>query len=259
MEVAAGIDATRSTDVADDRTTLPRSQNSSNPNGSTARTSAAAAGLVAVALAVTGAATATHGTFSSSPSSIDSHIVGSQAPVDANGVLAGLPRAVAEGPLGSHGAVDAGSAAAAAVDAARSQAAARANRNLVRTAGPVARDQAAKTATARGVPAKVTTVRAAASSSSSIPAASPQVETRRRCIMWNESRGNYRVVDATGQWFGAYQFAVGTSDTAARLMGRVDLVGIPANRWAPADQDRAFYVIFNGGAGWSNWDVGYHC
>ena len=75
-----------------------------------------------------------------------------------------------------------------------------------------------------------------------------------------ESEGHYNVVDPSGTWFGAYQFAMGTSNEAARRMGRRDLVGVPANQWSRSEQDAAFYVIYQGGAGRGHWAGGrYAC
>lgn len=77
----------------------------------------------------------------------------------------------------------------------------------------------------------------------------PEVERARKCVRYRESRGNYTVADKTGSWFGAYQFAVVTSNTAAKLMNRPDLVGITANKWTRAEQDAAFYLIYDEGHG----------
>lgn len=80
-----------------------------------------------------------------------------------------------------------------------------------------------------------------------------EVERIRRFIIWRESRGNYAAVDKKQRWFGAYQFAVRTSDVAARRMKRPDLLGIPANQWSQKDQDAAFYVMFDNGRGRQHW------
>ena len=77
----------------------------------------------------------------------------------------------------------------------------------------------------------------------------PKVEKVRKCIRHRESRGNYKVVDKGGRWFGAYQFDPNTSNTAAKMMKRPDLVGVPANKWTRKEQDAAFYLIYNRGKG----------
>ncbi len=88
----------------------------------------------------------------------------------------------------------------------------------------------------------------------------PEVERVRRCIVQREAGGDYTAVDPSRRWFGAYQFARKTSDTAARRMKRTDLVGITADHWSPEDQDAAFYVIYNRGRGKKHWEKGrYEC
>lgn len=88
----------------------------------------------------------------------------------------------------------------------------------------------------------------------------PYVEKIRKCLLKRESEGQYSVVDPSKRWFGGYQFAMVTSNTAARRMKRPDLVGVPANKWSPADQDAAFYVIYECGRGRKHWAGGrYPC
>lgn len=88
----------------------------------------------------------------------------------------------------------------------------------------------------------------------------PDVERVRKCILRRESGGNYHAVDPKRRWFGAYQFEPPTSDTAARRMKRPDLVGLTADQWKPADQDAAFYVIYDQGRGRAHWAGGrYPC
>ena len=84
-------------------------------------------------------------------------------------------------------------------------------------------------------------------------------ESTRQCIVNKESGGNYSVVSSNGMWHGAYQFTVETSTAAAQRMGRSDLVGVPASQWAPADQDAAFWTIWNHGAGRGNWPTAAGC
>jgi len=84
----------------------------------------------------------------------------------------------------------------------------------------------------------------------------PEVEKFRKRIMWRESGNNYRIADPSRRWFGAYQFAMSASNTAAKRMKRPDLVGKPANQWTPEEQDAAFYVMYDRGKGKRYWRVG---
>ena len=88
---------------------------------------------------------------------------------------------------------------------------------------------------------------------------SASYESTRKCIVRKESGGNYGVVSSNGLWHGAYQFTIGTGNNAARQMGRPDLVGTPANRWTRAEQDQAFWTIWNHGAGRHNWPTANGC
>lgn len=81
----------------------------------------------------------------------------------------------------------------------------------------------------------------------------------RQCIVKKESGGDYGVVSSNGLWHGAYQFTRGTADNAARAMGRSDLVGVAPNTWSRADQDQAFWTIWNHGAGRHNWPTARGC
>ena len=82
---------------------------------------------------------------------------------------------------------------------------------------------------------------------------SPRWERARRCIVWRESRGQYRVVNRSSGAAGAYQFMRRTSNEMARRMGKPWLIGVPASRWSRADQDRAFWMLWNHGKGRSHW------
>jgi hypothetical protein len=84
------------------------------------------------------------------------------------------------------------------------------------------------------------------------------VERARQCLLDREGGSDYQVVDPSHRWFGAYQFQLRTSNAAAQRMHRPDLVGVPANQWAPEDQDAAFYVIFDRGRGKRHWAGGHH-
>jgi peptidoglycan hydrolase-like protein with peptidoglycan-binding domain len=97
-------------------------------------------------------------------------------------------------------------------------------------------------------------------------------ESKRRCIVSRESHGYYTVRSANGLYNGAYQMSaslgVGAtkkmlasvsaevgSSTAAALMAKLRLT--TPNRWSRYWQDRAFWTIFNHGAGASHWAGGY--
>ena len=57
------------------------------------------------------------------------------------------------------------------------------------------------------------------------------------CDRARESGGNYGIVDRSGNYMGAYQFAQSTWDSVASRSGRGDLVGVRPNLASPADQD----------------------
>lgn len=58
-------------------------------------------------------------------------------------------------------------------------------------------------------------------------------------------------------YYGAYQFNLGTWRNTVRAMGRDDLVDVLPSDASPADQDAAFWYLWGGGAGASHW--GYRC
>jgi hypothetical protein len=84
-------------------------------------------------------------------------------------------------------------------------------------------------------------------------------DATRQCIQRKESTGDYTVVGGGGLFYGAYQFMQQTADTAATRAGRPDLVGVPPNQWNRHDQDMAFWVIWNHGAGRGNWPTAAGC
>ena len=71
------------------------------------------------------------------------------------------------------------------------------------------------------------------------------------CIRKHESGGNYRAVNPSSGAGGAYQFM---PDTWHRL----GYSGLPQYA-APATQDAAFYRLWNGGAGASQWTTAHLC
>ncbi len=87
----------------------------------------------------------------------------------------------------------------------------------------------------------------------------PAYEATRQCIVKKESMGNYAVVSSNGMYHGAYQFSQSTADNAAMKMGRPDLVGVPPEQWSRYEQDMAFWVTWNHGAGAGNWPTANGC
>jgi len=79
----------------------------------------------------------------------------------------------------------------------------------------------------------------------------------RRCVLKREAGGDYSAVDPSGTWFGGYQLQMHTSNVAALRMRRPDLVGVSADQWSRAEQDAAFYLIYNRGAGRKHWFGGH--
>jgi len=79
----------------------------------------------------------------------------------------------------------------------------------------------------------------------SAPAETVDVNAFFECVKWRESRGNYQAVNPTGTFMGAYQFYQGGWDTFAARIGRDDLVGVPPNMAAPADQDAVALAAYN--------------
>jgi muramidase (phage lysozyme) len=76
------------------------------------------------------------------------------------------------------------------------------------------------------------------------------------CIRQRESGGNYSAVSANGLYHGAYQFLQSTWNGAAQLAGRPDLVGVPPEKAAPADQDAVALALYRA-SGLGPW--GGHC
>jgi hypothetical protein len=64
------------------------------------------------------------------------------------------------------------------------------------------------------------------------------------CIRHRESRGNYRVINPQGPWYGAYQFLASTWNVTARHAGRLDLVGVLPSDASPYDQDEMAWALY---------------
>jgi hypothetical protein len=76
------------------------------------------------------------------------------------------------------------------------------------------------------------------------------------CTRAHESdmAGGYQARSPDGTYRGAYQFDQSTWDSAARLAGRDDLVGVDPAAAAPADQDLLAITLFHarGPQPWGN-------
>jgi peptidoglycan hydrolase CwlO-like protein len=64
------------------------------------------------------------------------------------------------------------------------------------------------------------------------------------CTRARESNGDYSVVSADGQYYGAYQFLPSTWDVTANHAGRGDLVGVLPNRASEYDQDEIAWTLY---------------
>jgi hypothetical protein len=64
------------------------------------------------------------------------------------------------------------------------------------------------------------------------------------CVRHRESRGNYRVINPAGPWYGAYQFLASTWNITARHAGRLDLVGVLPSDASPYDQDEMAWSLY---------------
>jgi hypothetical protein len=80
-----------------------------------------------------------------------------------------------------------------------------------------------------------------AGSSTAAPALNPFL----RCVVQDESGGDYQAVSPNGEYMGAFQFSQSTWNDAATLAGRPDLVGVPPNQASPADQDALAVALYS--------------
>jgi peptidoglycan hydrolase CwlO-like protein len=64
------------------------------------------------------------------------------------------------------------------------------------------------------------------------------------CTRARESGGNYRAVNHSGGWYGAYQFAQSTWDVTAARAGRDDLIGVNPVDASPYDQDELAWTLY---------------
>ena len=93
---------------------------------------------------------------------------------------------------------------------------------------------------------------------------SPQWEDERKCIMYHESRYNYKAANKTSSARGAYQFLdLQWRDGLVWMMldegGDVkeikSLRDIPINEWNRYYQDRAFFTAWRHGEGKKHWSL----
>jgi hypothetical protein len=68
----------------------------------------------------------------------------------------------------------------------------------------------------------------------------------------SDTAGGYAAYNPAGPYYGAYQFLQSTWDNVARAMGRGDLVGVRPSVASPADQDAAFWWLWDDGRGASH-------
>jgi hypothetical protein len=73
------------------------------------------------------------------------------------------------------------------------------------------------------------------------------------CLRENESRNEYGVVSASGEFFGAYQFDQQTWNATAQQSGQTSLVGVQPNEATPADQDAMALALLQWQGTWP-WD-----
>ena len=78
------------------------------------------------------------------------------------------------------------------------------------------------------------------------------VTAMQSCIRRAESTDNYRAINPTGRYFGAYQFSRPTWHSTTGLPGTADL-------YPAAVQDAAFLRLFAGGRGRHQWSTYGEC
>ena len=79
-------------------------------------------------------------------------------------------------------------------------------------------------------------------------------ELTRRCIVWRESNGNYRVRNKEGA-AGAYQFMPEWQRRLAKMIGNVKLAHKQIQTWPKYWQDKAFWYLWKNGKGKWNWTL----
>lgn len=81
----------------------------------------------------------------------------------------------------------------------------------------------------------------------------PKKEGIRKCIIYRESRGNYRADGSGGS--GAYSFIQTTWNHYALLAGFPHVVGVRPNKTSKFIQDAVFWRTFNHGKGKWHWST----
>ena len=93
---------------------------------------------------------------------------------------------------------------------------------------------------------------------------SPQWEDERKCIMYHESRYNYKAANSTSSARGAYQFldlqwrdglVWMMLDEGGNKKEIRSLRDIPINEWNRYYQDRAFFTAWRHGEGKKHWSL----
>ena len=96
---------------------------------------------------------------------------------------------------------------------------------------------------------------------------SPQWEDERKCIMYHESRYNYKAANKTSSARGAYQFldlqwrdglVWMMLDEGGNTKEIKSLRDIPINKWNRYYQDRAFFTAWRHGEGKKHWSLQAH-
>jgi hypothetical protein len=117
---------------------------------------------------------------------------------------------------------------------------------------------AARAATAAVVGAQKTTVQKTPQGSGStspastpgtpvvaIATADPALNPFLTCVVQAESGGDYQAVSPNGLYMGAFQFAQGTWNYAAKAAGLSSLVGVPPNHATKPEQDTVAVALYS--------------
>jgi hypothetical protein len=85
-------------------------------------------------------------------------------------------------------------------------------------------------------------------------------EPFRKCVVWRESRGDYRARNSRSSAAGAYQFLASQwRDSLVHMIRpehgkRVNvLFKVPLHKWPKFYQDAAFWTVLDRGNGWRHW------
>lgn len=81
----------------------------------------------------------------------------------------------------------------------------------------------------------------------------PEAEPFRKCVMWRESRGNYKADGPHGS--GAYQFIFDTWSHYSELAGFEEYADERAYKAPPAVQDAVFWRTYWKGKGKHHWSA----